>query len=280
MATRFYFPDTTAAEVTPVDNGAWIDTNEAVDRKLEREKTDTALAEGTEIDWQTVTTGTERALDRRYVSEPIMAAQTISGYAKMQLLAHRGASDRNERPCIEIYVVTEDGSTVRGTLLAIGKRGSATDLNTSTYRNASWAIQGPANLTPVAIQEGDRLVVAIGYEPIAALGLTCIGRAKYGDPVALADLAENQVDTADAVGWIEFSGDIDFEGNTLTAAAGTFSLSGQAAVLYVRQSLVAEPGRYRLSGQGVRLLSQLVAADGRNTARSVVTPNGARSVVS
>lgn len=202
MPRRFYFPTAIAADVTPAANGAWTNTTGALNRKLVPAKTNSAITIGTRRSW----TAGQLALDRRYVSGQL-AAQTISGTVKAYLMSRMYAGTDATQDRLEIYVVSSDGLTVRGTLLAIARYGAVGGfVNNATHRNKSWA-NGDA-ISSLAIQSGDRLVVAIGYSDGA--GTTPEGSIKWGDPLATADLPENETQTSDGTAWIEFSGNIAF----------------------------------------------------------------------
>lgn len=209
MATRCYFPSTTAADVTPVASGSWGYTSEALNRKLvPTTKSDTAIAIGTQIGaW----TAGQNALDRRYVSAPLSGAQTVSGTVKMQLMAREYNNGDNSTSRMEIYVVHNDGQTVRGTCLAIGQYGPTSEyVNNATHRNKTFA--DGDSLTSVSASDGDRIVVAVGHSD--ATGATPEGSCKFGDPTATSDLPENETQTTDGVGWIEFSANLTFQTST------------------------------------------------------------------
>lgn len=204
MATRFYFPSTTLAAVAPANNGTWNRTDLKY-RKLQRHRTNTPMTLGNKL-------GPGRTgvvADRCYVSDPL-TAQTISGTVKAQFLADKhGASAVADR--LEIYVVSRDGLTVRGTLLAVGAHGPATGIN-STLRNKTYA-DGDA-LSSVAAQLGDRLVVMVGYN---LGGTDNEAQIQWGDWSGIADALENET-AVSGLPWVEFSGTIAFEE---VAAPGT-----------------------------------------------------------
>lgn len=223
MATRLYFPSTTAADVTPAANGAWDYTSEALNRKLVKQtKSNTAIEIGTRIGpW----TAGQNALDRRYVSDPISGGKTISGTVKMQLKAREYAAQDNSTSRLEIYVVSNNGSTVRGTLLAIGQYGPATEyINNITHRNKTFA--DGDTLTSVAALDGDRIVVAVGHSD--ASGTTPEASCQFGDPTEDSDFPEDETQTSAGVGWIEFSMDIfttTFTQSIAATSAGVATLA-------------------------------------------------------
>jgi hypothetical protein len=114
MASRFYFSGAQAADVSPAFNAGWNYTTEAVRRKLlQAKEAGEAIATGTLIGtW----TANEVALDRQYISDP-MAAQQLSGTVKCQIQSREGQSTDNVKARFAIYVCSEDGSTIKDTLL-------------------------------------------------------------------------------------------------------------------------------------------------------------------
>ncbi len=233
MATRFY-PLNVAGGVTPVANGTWNDTSGAVTPKaLALAKSGTRTVAG-----QAWTAG-QTALGLVAVSEPIVGAQTISGTFKSQMQCYELAGTDNCRSRIEAYVVSGDGTTVRGTLFAIALAGPNTEYSTS-QRNKTFA-DGDA-ISSVDAQDGDRVVVCWGHTD--ATGTTPQADLLYGGTDT--DLPENETTTTNGAGWVEFSADISFSDPDITMAAdhGVFSLAGQ----HVNQTLVAEVGTISLSG--------------------------------
>jgi hypothetical protein len=204
MATRFYFPATTVADVNPAP-GAWNYITEAVFRYLAKTKGASPITLGTQVGPWTATAG-QKALDRVYVSDPL-SPQTISGTVKMQLMTREYATTDNvDQINLLIKVVSGNGATLRGTLLALGNYASTAEfINNATHRNKKGA-DGDA-LSSVVCQEHDRIVVEIGYCNSTA-GTTPEASAKFGENAA--DLPENETQTTDGAGWIEFSGDIAF----------------------------------------------------------------------
>ena len=204
MATRFYLPASTAADVSPGFD-SWDGTGSAVRRELAEVKGSSAMAAGTTISWATTGSAGKKHLDRQYVSNPL-AAQTISGPIKMQLLVQEGSlTDNIDQIILSIRVVSNDGTAVRGTLLSLGSYGPTTEYSTA-YRNKTGA-DGDA-LSSVNAQDGDRLVVEIGHSTSVG-GTTPDATARYGETGT--ELPEDETTIgppggADAPGWVEFSG--------------------------------------------------------------------------
>lgn len=202
MPTRLYF-STRAAEVVAVPNGVWGDVSEALASLLSEQKVDTPLVIGSRIGpWTAGVT----ALDRRFVSNPLLGAQTISGTLAMQLMAREYNNGDNSTSRVEAYVVSKDGSTVRGTLLAIGQYGPASEyINNLSHQNKTFITLRAFTL--VNALDGDRIVIAVGHSDT---GSTPEASCKFGDPIDTADLPIDELQTTNGTGWIEFSGNLLF----------------------------------------------------------------------
>lgn len=213
MATRMYFPSTTVAPVSPVANGSWGFTTEQSNGRLSPRVLNTSQTNGTTIGpW----TSGQTAADRRYVSPSLRAPVTISGTVKMQLLVQEQISSDNSTSRVEIYVVSKDGSTVTGTLLAIGQAGPATEYD-NNLRNKTFISSG-TTLTSVSTNEGDRIVVVVGHSDNS--GITPEAIVQFGDAVGVSDLPEDETATSGR-GWIEFSQNLVFiEEGELELVAG------------------------------------------------------------
>jgi hypothetical protein len=248
VASRFYFPASTSADVSPAFDSGWLGTSQAVRRKLSLQKGTSAIADGTGI---TLPGTVNRSrLDRQYVSAPL-AAQTISGTVKLQLLVKQSNADDNiDQLFLSIRVVSNDGSTFRGTLLSLGNYGPTSEYAT-TQRNKTGA--DGDSLSSVVAQEGDRLVVEIGHSNTTA-GTTPTATARWGENAP--DAAENETDTSDAAGWIEFSGTVtlrnpgavDVGESPDVVANGASIVSGDASITAGEAPDVAGAGTPIVSG--------------------------------
>jgi hypothetical protein len=196
LVSRLYFSAAQAAAVSP-SYGAWDDTTVNTRRKLLIAKE--AGESLTSPTWD----GAGDCLMRQYVGDALIA-QTISGTAKCQLRASDDGGEGDLTARLLVKVVSSDGSTVRGIALAIGDYSTGSFLH-SSIRNKVFA-NGDA-LTPVVVQEGDRLVVEIGVNNPNAMEFSI----SFGAPSAAADLPENETSTGALVPWIEFSSGLRFQ---------------------------------------------------------------------
>lgn len=197
MPTRLYVSHDNQPAVSPAFAAAWDDASFAIQRKLLSSKsvTESLLF----LSYQT--TG-QTGLCCQAVSDPL-TAQTISGsvmaYARCRDVSAGGSATTR----LYIAVVSGDGATIRGVLLALG--GYGTGLAFSGVQNRAYA-DGHA-LNSVAVQDGDRLVVEFGAnDPNAGTLLLRIGA-----PSGTADQPEDETSAADLVSWVEFSGVITFQ---------------------------------------------------------------------
>lgn len=137
------------------------------------------------------------------ISEPLKA-QTIQGNIQGFFRAAEGAATDNYNPAIIIRVIAPDG-TVRGTVLSV--LGGGTEFPT-TSGSIAFPAGGPLAGTPVVAQEGDYLVIELGFTETStsvASGSMVLGYSRGNLDFA----AEG--DTALKNGYIEFDTDIAFQ---------------------------------------------------------------------
>lgn len=203
MATRFYFDASTGSPCNPAFSGSWNSSVSSVRRALSFPKGTTAIAIGTTINVTQTPSAPEQ--DRQYVGPP-MHAFTLSGTVKGQIMTREfSVNDDVDQLFMGIRVCSNDGSTIRSPdALAVANYGTAGEfINNASCRNNILA--NGDSLTSVTVSDGDRLVIEIGYRGQAG-GASPQAAAKYGEDAT--DLPENQTQTTNGAGWIEFSQDI------------------------------------------------------------------------
>lgn len=210
MVTRFYFPATEASAVNPAFDAGWEDTSEAVRRRLEDVKGADAIAAGSTINLLEDVVRDE--LDRQYVSDPMAAGNIwtsgVSTFAMQLMVREFATTDNVDRGILGVRIVSEDGLTVRATLLAVANYGPTLEfINNATMRNKTFADGDTVGVTYTTV-DGDRLVVEVGYQS-SVLNTTPQAAAKYGQNAA--DLPVNETQTTDGAGWIETSVTITFQ---------------------------------------------------------------------
>lgn len=194
MPSRLYFSNGQAAPASPAFGGWDMNTGS-------RQKLLSAKEAGETLGSATSGGTAANGCFRQYVSDAL-SAQTISGTLKTYLRCFSDL-ELDVSPRILVRVCSGDGSTIRGTLLALGNYGGA-NFSISALQNRIFA-DGDA-LSGLAVLAGDRLVIEIGANNPSG------GDAFIGVGAAVAsDLPENETETGNLVPWIEFSGTIAFE---------------------------------------------------------------------
>jgi hypothetical protein len=139
------------------------------------------------------------------ITDTLDVAQAISGTVTIMTRGRELAGTDNIGARVRcIRVVSADGATVRGTLLALGNHSVTTELGTTL---AGYQAASGTALSSVSALPGDRLVVELGY------GMTTTGTtpqydmAVGGDGIDHANAATT---TTGTVPWVEFSQDLTF----------------------------------------------------------------------
>lgn len=212
MATRFYLNtgDVSPGGITPAFDGTWEQTTSALRARMSTFKqnsafTSLAIAE-------TSVSGTFDFLFRQYISDPLNAGN-VSGTVKGIIRCLESAADADFRAQMLIKLVSGDGGTVTGTLLAHDASALTNEFDATTLTNRkyplNWAGAG-TSLTLVAANQGDRLVIELGIRAHNTTATSKTGTLRFGDHSA-SDLAENETGTTDDNPWIEFSQNLSFE---------------------------------------------------------------------
>src|SRR3990167_3605012 len=207
MASRFYFPEVAAADVSPGVSAEWEHQETIVRRKLL-----------TAADGSTLTTTAQNpdgadhiadqdVLHRQYISDPL-AAQNISGTVKAQFQCRESHASDNLKLTIKVFVVDQAGTTIKETLLAITRQGTEP---TTSIRNTSFAA---AALAAADVEENDRLVIEVGLGglPTSGGGANAPkGSLRFGCNASSGDLLENETEAGTTFRpWLEFSQTIAF----------------------------------------------------------------------
>jgi hypothetical protein len=149
----------------------------------------------------------------QWVSDPI-AEQTISGTVTGRFRAREVSSSLNARAQIVIRVVSGDGQTVRGTLLASDTAALSSEFTTSgTGENRKFPRTDDTALTSVDAEAGDRIVVEVGYR---ADSVASFGHIMTGFEPDVIDLPEDETATTGNP-WLEFSAAITMHATNFPA---------------------------------------------------------------
>lgn len=245
MATRFYFPSAVTQDITvnPAPSSSdWGSTSGFQRRKLNTSKIGEAFgnsAAGTLPNTAGTAAAGANALCRQYVSAPL-AAQTISTSATLSsqcMVREANASHNIDAARVSVYVVTGDGSAVRGVLLSAGQYGTTGNEwsagGSTASRNCKVILGGTAVQNTISVQDGDCLVFEIGpYTSVGGTG-TPNGTVRVGDNNT-ADLPVNDTQTTDGAGWFEISSNLTFSTAkpSLVNIIGTFEGTTSVTATY------------------------------------------------
>lgn len=216
-ATRFYFPSNGAPAdgLTPAVDASWEISSSVWRSRMRTAKQSSPFANKT----QSVSTATNDGVVMQFISDPLAIAQTITGTVKGIFRCMESNAAADQRAQVNIRVLSRDGVTVRGTLLAHNAAALTSEFATTlTNRKFPLAwVDGGATLTPVAALAGDRVCVEIGFRQHAAGAQT--GTIELGDSHA-SDLAEDETSTSQFNPWLEFSEPLQFEIPDATSRRG------------------------------------------------------------
>ena len=218
MGTRFYFPASSGAVVTPTIDSAWNDYEDYVSRRLSQTKGTSTLAFGSSIDW----TSGSKALDRQYVSDKMQSGIEFSTSVTVKgqlVIKESGSNDNVGQIMLGIRVVSQDGGTVRRTLLAVAGYRAYNETDTTGINRMIADGDALAPSSSYTTVEGDRLCIELGYTDNA--GTSIAAQGMWGENGT--DLPESESGTS-GVGWIEFSNTITFV--TEATARNTIMLMG------------------------------------------------------
>jgi len=210
-----YLPNTTAgAPVLPAYGSQWNVIPKGVARaKTSTVKSNTAVSSETSVNYPETSSAQVNVLHHQYVSDPLPATKTIgSGTFKGVVRGGENATTNDLSLQVVVRVVSNNGTTQRGVLYA----GHAAALNSTAgalgqeFSTASQTRIIPAGtpLRPVAVQEGDRLVIEIGHRAHNTSTSLAHGWNTRGDATATADHTHSAGATTSLVPWMEFTEDL------------------------------------------------------------------------
>ena len=209
--SRLWFPTTEAPAVSPAFQTGWEDTTEGERRKLRNVKGSDTITVGQTVD--IVEDSSNQDLDRQFTSTRMAAGVAftsgITAVSSQLMVREINNNDDVDKCILGIRIVSDDGLTLRATLLAVANYGvTAEFVNATTMRNKTCA-DGDTITASYTTVAGDRIVVEIGYQTDGEES-TPQAAAKWGDNAT--DLPVNETQTTDGAGWIEFSNAITFLG--------------------------------------------------------------------
>lgn len=219
MVTRLYFTASSSnpASTNPAFDAGWVTTAVAVRRSLIGSK-----AAATETLSGTLGgAAADNSLAVQAISPPLSGAQSIGGAATSWSGVGDGReldlADNIDQKVRAIKVISNDGTTVRGTLVSLAAAGNTTEALTSL---AGWLFANAGGLTQVSAQDTDRILVEWGPGEVG-VGTTPNWELRIGGNGT--DHALAQGDTTGSVPWIEFSQNLTFGPEVLVINNATHS---------------------------------------------------------
>jgi len=214
MATRCYLPSAVAgaAKVSPAFDASWEATGSAVRLILDTEKNEASGAYATKAVATSLNSpaGAVDVLIAQYVSAPLSGSGTISGNIKGQIRAQSSSLTGDLRTQCVIRVVSNDGSSVVGTLVASDGSALASEWATS-LTNREVPLGSPVTPSSVGYSDGDRLVVEIGYRKHENATTSRTGTLDLGAVSGASDLPEDESTTTQGAPWVEFADTLTFQ---------------------------------------------------------------------
>lgn len=207
MATRLYLPSTGTPPISPAFDASWDLTGSAVRRQARRGRINSAQSDSSISETSATVVD---VLHAQYVFGPI-GAGAITGTIKGQIACREANTNADYRAQIVARVVSSDGATVRGTLYGPDTAALSSEFNASASAtvNRQFPRGGAQTVTSVTAQEGDFIVIEVGYHSHNTITNSIAGVLRLGDPNSTnGDLPEDETTSGNnAVGWIEFSYD-------------------------------------------------------------------------
>ncbi|MDA8241068.1 MAG: CxxxxCH/CxxCH domain-containing protein [Nitrospiraceae bacterium] len=196
-ATRFYLQNANSA-VTTTNQGAWSYTTGAPTLVMSTAKSGTITSRAVS---ETNNTNTYDVMILKFVSAPI-PAQTIAAGSTLTwaIGAQESSTAANDYWTIHAYVVSNNGATIRGTLLSNNQENTTNEWPTTAQ---GWGPQAAKSLTAVTAQANDRIVIEIGYIARNTSTTSYTGTLWYGGTGSDLTVAG---DETTLTGWFEFSG--------------------------------------------------------------------------
>lgn len=217
--TKLYLTDHAAPYTPATIRGTWDDTAGAVTRALDPKKagngaiTSVARAE-------TSATNPFRVLLYRGVSGPL-AAQTIGSTLDILAGILEGSASADFNWQIHAYVTQGNSDTPRGTLLSNYTDGAGTNEWPTTATGKQ--LTAAQSVSSLAISDGDRLVVEIGYIARNAVTTSFTGTLRYGTLTTTgaeaADLTNGSTSVTTQAGFLSFGASIaEYDAGLLSRA--------------------------------------------------------------
>jgi hypothetical protein len=156
-----------------------------------RSKSNTALTNFSALFGRTSTSQTVWA---QFISDPLDGAQTVDGDANIVVAGLEGGNTEDLHISFVLRLVSNDGSVVRGV------HASWQTTGTEFATTQQTRIVGGRAITSTAAQDGDRLVMEVGFHGVTPANSTN-NTLRFGDPSATSNFALTSGLTTDLVPW-------------------------------------------------------------------------------
>lgn len=217
MATRFYISNETPSQ-TPSYDGSWERTADAARFKMKTSGQSPVTINTTRQCGNNSQIGPYDSLNFQLVSQPLLAGTYGGGGATLAQTIKwtESANQADAFMSIVARIFSNDGGTLRGTLLSASVDNVEINSGTSTSRTNS------AATSQVVAQNLDIIVLDVGinFNNTKASAYTATASQRSG---AAVDLTANDADTGDDNCWFEFSDNFSF--TVLKAGAATVNCS-------------------------------------------------------
>jgi hypothetical protein len=266
MATRLYLPNFPPPPVSPAFDAAW-DVTTAADRVKSRKVKLVPDVAASKVSGAETSTSPVNVLNRQYVSDPLSGDQTISGTVTGILRAGESNGAADMRAQTVIRIVSNDGSTVRGTLWAADTSAFTSEFPTTASavtRKFPLAALTPWTLTPVNALNGDRIVIEVGARAHNVVATSYTHNLYFGD-YAPTDLTGAEDQNSAAAPWFEFSQTIAFDTAALVGGINA-------------QVLTKAVGKARVGGIGAQALTKTVGKAKLGAIRAQILTKGRTGV--
>jgi hypothetical protein len=214
VATRLYLIPGSTPSISPAFAAAWNQTTGAIRRLMSpaTEPVPPSTASETRTQSESSATSPFDVLLAQLISPPLSGAQTLGdggATLKGRIRAFEADADADYRAQLVAYVVSSDGGTVRGTLLALDASALASEFAVNALTARKFPLGSPATLSSVAASDLDRIVVEVGYRSHNSHATARNAQIELRQGAA-SDLAEDETGTGADNPWLEFSEDVAF----------------------------------------------------------------------
>ena len=203
MAITLGLRSTTAAPVSPAFDPAWDDVSIGARLFMNTASLNTTFEDAAFA--PDASTANLDILGRQWVGPPMGAQTILAQTIKLQIRAMEGGKNGNMFLAWSLRICSRNGSTIRGTLVALQRDGTEMDEKKVENRGDS------ATSTELVILNGDRLVLEVGAGGTPSGASDHEYLIRIGSSTTAGNLPEDDIDQTEKNPWL-------FLTNTPTAA--------------------------------------------------------------